>query len=126
MIAHIPGNRIYTLTREGGGGRRGEPCARGKPDPPRTHFFKQLTFYKPPFCAIILPAGRKAVYVSDFIILREVLSDDFHGEFEEMYIARESVVWLGVDYDGTLIVLYSDSDGSHTVRCSGQAIRDVV
>ena len=114
------------MTQEGGGGRRAGSRAQGKADLPRPYFLKQLTFYNRARRDIILLAGRKAVYVSDFIILREVLSDDFHGEFEEMYIARDSVVWLGVDYDGTMVVLYSDSDGTHTVRCSGQAIGDVL
>lgn len=63
--------------------------------------------------------------MSDFIILRDAVSDDFYGEFSELWLARDSVVWLGEDCDGTLVVLYSDSDGSHTVRCDGQTIAEV-
>lgn len=63
--------------------------------------------------------------MSNFITINDVTFDSFFDELEEIRINKDSVIWAGEDYDGNLVVCFSDPDGVRIVRTCGQTLDEV-
>ena len=64
--------------------------------------------------------------MSNFAIIHDAVYDFHYGEFAELRLSMDSIIWAGLDYDDNVVIGYADSDGVHIVRASGQTLDEIL
>jgi len=64
--------------------------------------------------------------MSNFAIIHDAVYDFHYGEFAELRLSMDSILWCGLDYDDNTVVAYQDVDGVHIIRTEGQTLDEIL